>query len=220
MRHLVSGGITMTEIKFSPAYYAAIEEGRRHHASSKTYSGSLLRPHKPFLSVMVEQLNIRSALEIGAGKGRQWSWVDPIDGLTMEHAWGFDVVKHDPCWPPYEAEPQGTFDLVICAHTLALIPLQDQDAFLRRLYGFANKAVFIAEKIGERKKAEVADESERAINWPAEKWLAHVGNFASRFTEIETVLSLRVRESRGAIMTRYIWRDGGFIGAFEAGKPG
>lgn len=209
----------MAGIEFSAAYYAAIEEGKRHHASSKTYSGSLLRPHKPFLTVMVEELGVRSACDIGAGKGRQWNWIDPMDGKTIEQVWGFEVAKHDPCWPPFEAEPEGRFDLVICTHTLALIPLQDQDAFLRRLYGFADKAVFIAEKIGERKKAEVADESERAINWPPEKWIGRIGDFASRFPEIETVLSLRVRESRGAIMTRYVWRGGEFLGGFEAGKP-
>lgn len=208
----------MTKFQFSPAYYAAIEEGRRHHASSKTYSGSLLRPHKPYLTEMVQRMGCRSGLEIGAGKGRQWTWIDPADGQTMEQVWGFEVVKHDPCWPPFEAEPEGTFDLVICAHTLALIPLQDQDAFLRRMYGFADKAVFIAEKIGERKKAEVADESQRAINWPPQRWLSRIGDMASRFKHIETVLSLRVRESRGAIMTRYVWRGGEFLGGFEAGS--
>jgi len=204
----------------SNEYFAAIKEGRRHHLESKTYSGSLLRPHKPWLSDMVERLGCCSGCEIGAGKGRQWEWIDPADGLTMEQRWGFEVFKHDPCWPPFEAEPEGKFDLVICAHTASLIPVADLEWFLQRLYSHAHKAVFIAEKIGERKKAEVADVAGRAINWNAEQWIGRIGALAIGYPEIETVLSLRVRESRGAIMTRYVWRDGGYIGAFEAGLQG
>lgn len=200
----------------SQAYWDAIEEGKRHHAASKTYSGSLLRPHKPFLTDMVQRLGCASVLDVGAGKGRQWEWRDHIDGRRMEEIWGFDVAKYDPCWPPFEAEPEGQFDLVICAHTASLIPAQDLEWFIKRLYSFAGKAVFIAEKIGERKKAEVADAQGRAIGWTQEQWIGTIGALAVCFPGIETVLSLRVREPRGAIMTRHVWRGGKFAGAIEA----
>jgi hypothetical protein len=65
----------------------------------------------------------------------------------------------------FAAEPTGQFDLVICTHTLSLIPLPTSTGCIGRLYGFATKAVFIAEKIGDRKKGEVADPGERAIGW-------------------------------------------------------
>lgn len=204
----------MAPLSPSRAYYDAVEEGKRHHASSKTYSGSLLRPHKPFLTEMVERLGCRSALDVGAGKGKQWSWVDPADGKTMEQAWGFDVRKYDPCWPPYADEPKGRFDLVICTHTMALIPVSDIEWFAARLYEFAAKAVFIAEKIGERKKREVSPG--KATGWPADEWVKFIGLVQARHPWIETVLSVRERLPRGTITTRHIWRGGEYVGAFEA----
>lgn len=207
-------------MKLSAAYYAGVEEGRRHHLSSKTYSGKLLRPHKPFLSEMIERLGVRSALDYGAGKGQQYEWVDPADGKTMEQAWGFSVAKYDPCWPPFEAEPTGTFDLVICTHTLAVIPVADLPTIMQRIYGLATKAVFIAEKIGERKKGEIADPHNRAINWSAERWSGFVGDFATGCPEIETVLSTRERTARGVITTRRVWRNGEFAEAIVANPRG
>lgn len=195
----------------SKAYHDAVAEGARHHASSKTYSGSLLRPHKPFLSDMVKRLKVKSAMDYGAGKGTQYKWVDPADGKTLEQAWGFEVAKFDPCYPPYADEPEGPFDLVICTHTLALIPLADHSWVLDRIYGAAKKGVFIAEKIGERKKTEVADPRSRAIGWTSEQWLNWLAPFAAAHVDKETILSLRVRDRRGAIMTRYKWDKDGWL---------
>lgn len=202
----------------SRSYYIAIAEGARHHANSKTYSGSLLRPHKPFLSRMIERLHCTSALDVGTGKGTQWQWVDPADGLTMEQSWGFDVFKYDPCYPPYAKEPEGRFDMVLCTHTMALIPLRDLEWFTRRLFGFACKGVFIAEKIGERKKGEVADPDNRAINWDVGQWVrwlnAAARDWGAHLPEI--VLSTRERLDRGTITTRHIWRYGVYAEAQEA----
>lgn len=200
----------------SEAYFRAIEEGRQHHASSKTYSGSLLRPHKPYLTGLVQRLGCTSALDVGAGKGRQWEWRDHVDGRRLEEIWGFDVTKHDPCWPPFAAEPAGPFDLVLCTHTICLIPLADLHWFTERLYSFATKALFVAEKIGERKKGEIGDPDNRAIEWPPEKWIGWFGRFAALHPGVETHLSLRVIEPRGKITTRHVWRDGAYVGAFEA----
>jgi hypothetical protein len=199
----------------SKAYYDAVAEGRRHHLSAKTYSGSFLRPHKPYLSPLIERLGIGSALDIGAGKGKQYSWRDPADGLTLEESWGFEVTKHDPCWPPYEAEPQGKFDLVLCTHTASIIPAGDLQWFIERIAGHANKAVYLAEKIGPRMKREIGDPANRNINQPPEFWTALFETFAAAYPTLEWHLSLMVREPRGKITTRYIWRSGVFAESFE-----
>lgn len=205
-------------MNFAPSsdYDRAVAEGARHHKKSKTYSGSLLRPHKPYLSAMIERLECKDALDYGCGKGVQYEWIDPADGKTLEQAWGVPVAKFDPCWPPFAAEPEGTFDLVICTHTLALIPFTDLNAVTTRLFNLANKGVFIAEKIGDRKKREVADPQNRAIGWQAPNWISWVAGIAAGFPAIETVLSLRTTEPRGKITTRHVWRDGAYAGAFEA----
>lgn len=203
---------------FSKAYYDAVEEGARHHAGSKTYSGSLLRPHKPFLSEMIARLGCSSVLDVGAGKGTQYDWIDPADGMTMEQAWGIDVWKFDPCWPPFAAEPEGQFDLVLCTHTISLIPRQDLPHFTDELYRFARKGLFVAEKIGDRKKGEVADAPGRSIGMTPEYWIQWFTAAAALHPEIETVLSLREILPRGRITTRYIWREGLLADIIEA-KP-
>lgn len=200
----------------SADYDRAVAEGARHHKSSKTYSGSLLKPHKPFLSKMIERLDCHDALDYGCGKGVQYEWRDPADNKTLEEAWGFPVAKYDPCWPPFAAEPEGQFDLVICTHTLALIPFSDLNWVTLRLFNLARKGVFIAEKIGERKKREVADPQNRAIGWNPQNWIGWIGGIAPAFPNIEAVLSLRTTESRGKITTRYVWRGSAFVGKFEA----
>lgn len=192
----------------SQAYHNAVLEGARHHAGSKTYSGSFLRPHKPFLSAVIARLACTSAIDVGAGKGVQYEWVDPADGLTIEQAWGFEVAKFDPCWPPFAAEPAGKFDLVICTHTASVIPEGDLDWFLARLFERASKAVFIAEKIGERKKGEVADPHNRAIGWTRGQWIDRLKMIAKQYPHIECVLSTRERDPAGKVTTRHTWRDG------------
>lgn len=198
---------------FNPSneHAAAVAEGARHHASSKTYSGSFLRPHKPFIAEIVDRLGCKDALDYGCGKGVQYEWVDPDDGKTLEHSWGLEVTKYDPCYPPFAAEPQGKFDLVICTHTLNLIPLVDLDVVIGRLYDLADKAVYIAEKLGPRKKNDVADPDRRAIGFTAEEWKTRIGYGAGLFSPIETTLSLRTRTEDGQVeVERVRWTDGGW----------
>lgn len=161
----------------SEAYLRALGEAQRHHARSKTYSGRFLRPHKPFLSDLIKRLGIESAIDYGCGKGGQYEWVDPDDGKTLEQAWGFAVAKFDPAWPPYAAEPQGQFDLVICTHVLGGIPLADHQWVIPRLFEMGTKAVFIAEKIGPIHKKVHADRAGMVDGWTRERWASHLRGF-------------------------------------------
>lgn len=211
-------------MKPSKQYRIAVREGARHHASSKTYSGQLLRPHKAFIADMVTRLGINSALDYGAGKGLQYEWVDERDGRTIEQTWGFDVDRYDPCWPPYEAEPEtrpygNPWDLVLCTHTLALIPLADHAWVIPRLFRLAGKAVFVAEKIGNRKKREIADPHARAIGRDGQWWVDVFNHQARAHPLPEAVLSIReIGLNNSKITTRYIWRNGEFAEQIRAGS--
>ncbi len=197
----------------SREYDEAIAEAALHHQQSKTYSGSFLRPHKPFLSDLIAAQDIRSAIDVGCGKGRQYEWVDPADGKTLEQAWGFEVRKYDPCWPPFaaEPEPEAKFDLVLCTHTISIIPRADLDWFTGRLFRWADRAVYVAEKIGPRQKEDIADASNRAIEWSVTEWLAFFEDFASSFAPIDFWFSTMERLPEGKITTRHHWVENAWV---------
>lgn len=185
----------------SEAYNRRLKEATAHHASSKTYSGSFLRPHKPFLSELISRLNVTSLLDYGCGKGEQYRWIDPNDGCTLEQAWGFEVTKFDPAWPPYSTEPAGQFDLVICTHVLGGIPIVDQSWVVERLFAHARKAVFIGEKIGKIKKRVHGDRDGMLDAVSAIEWIDLI--IPHRRPGIETHLSVTYRSDQGKFLGRF-----------------
>jgi hypothetical protein len=141
----------------SQAYDRALDEARKHHASSKTYSGKFLRPHAPAIKAIIDRLHVGSILDYGCGKGAQYLWRSHGDnasipeGMTLEEFWGVQVRKFDPAWPPFAEPPAPAerFDLVLCTHTLGSIPLLDLLGWvIPGLYRCATKAVYVAEKLG------------------------------------------------------------------------
>lgn len=186
----------------SQAYFRALEEAKAHHASNKTYSGKFLRPHKKVLTPLIMRLGIESALDYGCGKSKQYEWVDPEDGRTLEQSWGFEVTKFDPAWPPFAAEPAGKYDLVICTHVLGSIPIIDLPWALTRILGFATKAAFFAEKLGPVKKTALSDPGGRPVDWPVERWLGAVAAAAAAFPG-EVHFSFARKTGNGVETDRY-----------------
>jgi hypothetical protein len=186
--------------KPSRAYGACIEDCRRHHASSKTFSGRFLRPHAPFIGEVISRLGCETVLDYGAGKGLQYEWINPETGRTIEQDWGVQVHKYDPAWPPFAAKPEGPFDLVICTHVLGSVPVVDLGWVVDRLYALAGKALYVAEKIGPVKKQVLTHAAECAVGWTAEQWKAAL----RRDSGIEVTLATRERRPEGVIVER--WR--------------
>jgi len=186
----------------SPAYAQSLAESTAQHAASKTFSGRFLRPHKPLLIDLANRLGIASVLDFGSGKGAQWDWIDPTDGRTIAQAMGAAVTCYDPAYPPFAAEPEGVFDLVICSHTLAWIPINDHPWVLEKLFGHAAKAVFIAEKIGRRKKRFLSDPAAHpGDDWTVIDWIDDIEPVRRRFPDIETHLSVRYESGAGGRYT-------------------
>jgi hypothetical protein len=194
-------------------YDRALAEATEHHANAKTYSGRFLRPHKPWLVALARRLDIRSALDYGCGKGEQYEWVDPVDGQTIEQAMGWDapllgrrplpIRKFDPAYPPFAEEPPAgaPFDLVVCTHVLGSIPITDLDWVLKRIFDHAEKAVFIAEKIGPVKKKALSRPELRPVGWDAGDWLEVLAKY--RRPGVELHFSANYRTSSGSFVGRF-----------------
>jgi hypothetical protein len=136
----------------SKDYFLAIEESKQHHASSKTYSGKLMRPHAGVINALIHLHGGESLLDYGCGKGSQYKWVADDNasipkGMTIPEYWGVPITLYDPAYPPFAKRPEGHFDIVICTHTLGVIPAQDHGYVISDIYGFAKKAVYIAEQV-------------------------------------------------------------------------
>lgn len=191
----------------SAEYRRCLKESKQHHRNSKTYSGRLLRPHAPFIKEIIDRHGCKSVLDYGAGKGRQYEWVSHggdasiPKGMTIERFWGVLVTKYDPAWKPFSQEPTGQFDLVICTHTLGSIPVADLGWVIDRIFGYARKAVYIAEKIGDVHK-QVFSQPDIMPRWTAEQWREFVA--ARKPSHIECTLATREETDKGVIVTRVI----------------
>lgn len=189
----------------SSTYFAALEDSKRHHALHKTFSGKLLRPHARFIKEIIDRLECKSVLDYGAGKGEQYRWRNedstgsiPV-GMTIEEFWGVPVTKYDPAYPPFAAEPVGKFDMVICTHTLGSIPVADLPWVIDRLHGFANKAIYIAEKIGPVKKKVIGNPTVHPFGWTAKKWVDAI----KRDSALDVTFAVRERREDGVHLEHF-----------------
>ena len=181
-------------------YYKALELAKSHHASSNTYSGKLMRPHAPIIKELIDRHSSKTMLDYGCGKGGQYLWVSNGDrasipaGKTIGEYLEVDISLYDPAYPPFATEPVGKFDIVVCTHVLGSIPLTDFDTIVRRIYGLANKAVYVAEKVGEVGKG-VFTELSGMPRFSEEQWESALR--AVPHDGLEVVLSTRVKTENG-----------------------
>lgn len=177
----------------SREYLVALLDAKKQHYSH-VCTGLFLRAHVPYLKQVIDRLGITSILDYGCGKGQQYDWVMPDYGMTVEQWWGVPVTKYDPAYPKFAKEPKGRFDLVICTHTLGMIPISDHGWVLDRLYGFATKALYLAERLDRPRKL-VGAPMLRPANrgWTYREWQRHV----QRPTDLEVIMCTRYRDTHG-----------------------
>ncbi len=133
----------------SEAYYRAVDLTSDHHDNqTKTFSGMFTWKNRERIKYIIDRFDIKTILDYGCGRGKQYTNVDEETGQTLEQYWGNPVVtKYDPCVRWFKQEPVGKFDLVICIQVLGSIPVVDKPWVVDRLYGFASKVVFVAERL-------------------------------------------------------------------------
>jgi hypothetical protein len=159
-----------------PAYQRALELTQGHHASqNKTFSGQFTWKQRHRIKEVIDRFAVASILDYGCGQGKQYDPARNRDetGRSLEQFWGVGATKYDPGVPVYAAEPRGKFDLVLCVQVLASIPRDSLPWVIDRLYGYAGKAIFVAERIGAPHKRiyqSIAPEMPHGIG--VDEWLA------------------------------------------------
>lgn len=157
----------------SESYYRALTATQHLHAKSKKFNGRFLVRYLPGIERLIADLGCKTLLDYGCGKGVQWQ--NPMEsGGFLADRLGVEVTLYDPGWPKFAAEPQGTFDIVICTQVLGSIPKQDLPWVVDRLLGFAGKALFVGERamnnpLRKDLHAHMADEMPHG--WGHEEWL-------------------------------------------------
>jgi hypothetical protein len=157
----------------SAAYYEALNATRQLHRETKKFNGRFLHRYVPDLQPLLEELECRTLLDYGCGKGNQWQQALEGGGFLADLL-GVRPTLYDPGTERFAAEPTGRFDAVICTQVLGSVPIVDLPWVIDRLLGFAIKLVFVGERVKPVRKqlhAHMADQMphEKPHDWWAEQ---------------------------------------------------
>lgn len=182
-------------------YWKALEDSKRHHATSKTFSGKFLLKHAEPIKEIIERYGIRTILDYGCGKGEQYKMLLP-NKQTLEEHWGIEVVKYDPAWPEFAKEPVGKFDLVICTHVLGTIPIKDLEWFAMRLYSHCGNVLYVGERMNatDKNKKNWTD-LECPVGWTAMQWIDLLAPL--RHGGVKVFLTVAYPRSDGIVYGRF-----------------
>lgn len=159
------------------AYFEALKRTQQHHKNKegKTFSGAFLfKDQRKRVAELIKRYDAKTLLDYGCGYGKQYTMRDD-DGRSLIDIFGLAPTLYDPGVPRYAADPVGKFDIVVCIQVLGCIPTVDLPWVIDRMYGFATKALFVAERIGHPHKAtfdDMKDQMPHGVS--AEEWLEHL----------------------------------------------
>jgi len=115
-----------------------IELYKEIHETKDVYNGSALILHAQSIKDIIDMFNIKTMLDYGCGKGKQYS----EEKIHEEYFRNIQPAMYDPAVNQFSEIPKGKFDLVICTDVLEHIPEEDLDTFLKELYSKADTAVY------------------------------------------------------------------------------
>jgi hypothetical protein len=160
----------------SEKYFAALSRTQKHHAvQNKTFSGQFTWKQRKRIKPLIDRFSCKTMLDYGSGKGKQYdtAFNRDKDGKSLVDYFGIVPVMYDPGVPKLAAEPKGKFDLVICVQVLASIPTADLPWVIDRLYGYADKALFVTERIKAANKPIYRDiEADMPRSLSVDDWMA------------------------------------------------
>lgn len=104
------------------------------------FNGLSILNHVASIKAMIDATESRSMLDFGCGRGDAYR-----DPHNIHHELGIHFTRlhlYDPAFPHIGALPPTKMDIVVCSDVLEHIPEPEVDAFIVRLFKYANRAVW------------------------------------------------------------------------------
>jgi hypothetical protein len=158
----------------SVRYFDALQRTQDHHKKKmgKTFSGAFMFKRRFVIKDLMTRYGVESMLDYGCGYGKQYVMLDNQSGRSLVDLYGFMPTVYDPGVTQFSVEPNTTFDMVCCVQVLNCIPSVDLPWVVDRLYGYADKVIFISERLGVPRKPVHEDmRSEMPHGWSIKQWL-------------------------------------------------
>ena len=134
-------------LRLSALYRELHSSGHIDNKGTDIYPGRSLWPHIGFIKALIERYGIKSILDYGAGKGKQYTnlWVKPAKGKiysSVEEYWQAKVICYDAGNSAFNTWPEGSFDAVISTDVLEHCSREDLGWIIGEMFEKAEKLVF------------------------------------------------------------------------------
>lgn len=141
----------------SPRYFELVSQYRqmhvqgehaRHIPPEQTYAGISLPRHAVPIKLLIDKHQAQTLLDYGSGKGHQYGPmnVQLPDGTRFQsipHYWNInELYCYDPGHEPFQKQPTGQYDGVICTDVLEHCPEDDMPWIVGELFSLARKFVY------------------------------------------------------------------------------
>lgn len=140
------------------------------HRTEWMFDGHSLEPHAGRIGELFRRLEIRSALDYGCGKGRQYEGKK----LHVQCDWGLMPALYDPGVIRFSTLPNGPFDAVICTDVMEHVPETLVAEVLSRIFSRATKLVYLAISTRLAVKKLPNGENAHCTVKPPEWWMARL----------------------------------------------
>lgn len=121
-----------------------IEQYKLMHAHPGYFRGLTTRKYVNEIGELLAEHKATRILDYGSGKGVQYETPHLLTPWRNMVGEDIRVKCYDPAVPKFAELPKGKFDAVICCDVMEHVPERDVPETLRRIIGYAERAVFFA----------------------------------------------------------------------------